>query len=94
MNPIIHDIYNFWFQHSHYWFGCPSSFDLCIQETYQNYVEKIQYHQVSSSFIEQFNNHKKEIFVHILVCDQFSRHIFRQQPTKIALFDQKALYFF
>ena len=94
MNPIIHDIYNFWFQHSHYWFGCPSSFDLCIQETYKNYVEEIQHHQVSSSFIEQFNHHKKEIFIHILVCDQFSRHIFRQQPTKIALFDQKALYFF
>ena len=94
MNPIIHDIYNFWFQHSHYWFGCPSSFDLCIQETYQNYVEEIQNHQVSSTFIKEFESHKKEIFVHILVCDQFSRHIFRQYPNKITLFDQKALYFF
>ena len=94
MNHIIHDIYNFWFQHSQYWFGCPPSFDLFIQETYQNYIEEIQYHQVSSTFIEQFNRHKKEFFVHILVCDQFSRHIFRQEPNKIAIFDQKALYFF
>ena len=83
---IYDEIYNFWFTNQSYWFGCPIEFDNVIRDKYKEFLLE----QLQDNNLYQYPNHKKIIFTKILLCDQFSRHIFRNNKETIALYDIKA----
>ena len=83
---IYDEIYNFWFTNQSYWFGCPIEFDNVIRDKYKEFLLE----QLQDNNLYQYPNHKKIIFTKILLCDQFSRHIFRNEKEYIKICDVKA----
>jgi tRNA(Ile)-lysidine synthetase-like protein len=83
---IYNEIYNFWFDNQSYWFGCHTEFDNLIRYKYK----RILLDQLQDNNLYQYPNHQKIIFTKILLCDQFSRHIFRNNKETISLYDIKA----
>ena len=83
---IYDEIYNFWFTNQSYWFGCPIEFDNVIRDKYKEFLLE----QLQDNNLYQYPNHKKIIFTKILLCDQFSRHIFRNEKEYIKICDAKA----
>jgi len=85
-NEMYNEIYNFWFDNQTYWFGCPTEFDNLIIQKYKSFLLD-QYYDL---YIYQYPIHQKIIFVKILLYDQLSRHIFRNEKENIKICDAKA----
>jgi len=85
-NEMYNEIYNFWFTNQTYWFGCPPEFDNLISQKYKSFLLE----QLNDIYIYQFPIHQKIIFVKILLYDQLSRHIFRNEKENIKICDAKA----
>ena len=85
-NDMYNEIYNFWFDNQTYWFGCPPEFDNLIIQKYKSFLLD----QLNDIFIYQYPIHQKIIFVKILLYDQLSRHIFRNEKENIKICDVKA----
>jgi tRNA(Ile)-lysidine synthetase-like protein len=83
---IYNEIYDFWFNNQSYWFVCPTEFDNLITHKYK----RILLDQLQDNNLYVYPKHQKIIFTKILLCDQFSRHIFRNNKENITLYDIKA----
>ena len=83
---IYDELYNFWFTNQSYWFGCPIEFDNVIRDKYKEFLLE----QLQDNNLYQYPNHQKIIFVKILLYDQLSRHIFRNEKEHIKICDAKA----
>ena len=83
---IYDELYNFWFTNQSYWFGCPIEFDNVIRDKYKEFLLE----QLQDNNLYQYPNHQKIIFVKILLYDQLSRHIFRNEKEHIKICDTKA----
>jgi tRNA(Ile)-lysidine synthetase-like protein len=75
----------FWFQASEYWFGCPIEFDEYLRMTFG------ELHSHISSLPIDFELSLDEILERILILDQLSRHLYRNDRTKMIEWDQKAV---
>jgi tRNA(Ile)-lysidine synthetase-like protein len=80
------NLLKFWFNdHKKYWFGCPLHIDELIKKKFLNILldEKIE-----NNYSEYSN---EQILAKIILCDQISRHIYRNSPSEIKKYDEIAL---
>lgn len=75
----------FWFQASEYWFGCPVEFDEYLRITFGDL-----HHQITS-FDVDFTLSLDEKLERILILDQLSRHLYRNERHKLIEWDVKAV---
>ena len=85
---IYKDIIKFWFNNKNYWFGCPIEFDNLIINKYKNLLDLQLDLQLESQYYYDYCN---ELFGKIILLDQFSRHIYRNNNNKIKQFDKIAI---
>jgi len=90
MNNIVINNYKellrFWFNdNKKYWFGCPPHIDELIKNKFLNVL---LYEKIDNNYL-QYNN--EEILAKIILCDQISRHIYRDISSEIKVYDEIAL---
>ena len=76
---IYNEIVIFWFENKNYWFGCGIEFDNLITYKYKNLLNLHLY--LNLEFYANLN--KYELLGKIILLDQFSRHIYRNNSTEI-----------
>lgn len=77
------ELLTFWFQTMRpYWFGCPASIDKLVADNYKIILDGKP----------EINNKEnlRHILAHIILYDQLSRHIYRDNHEIIAIHDNKA----
>ena len=81
---------DYWFSRPNIWFNSSESDDLDILEKYGSYLE---YDNLYKTYIELLKNDKsnKEYLEFILICDQLSRHKYRNNKGELAKYDKFAL---
>ena len=84
---IYNEIVIFWFENKNYWFGCGIEFDNLITYKYKNLLNLHLY--LNLEFYANLN--KYELLGKIILLDQFSRHIYRNNSTEIKRYDNIAL---
>jgi len=84
---LYHEITKFWFDNKNYWFGCPIEFDNLICNKYKNALD-LQLYLNLEFYLDLDKNH---LLGKIILLDQFSRHIYRNNTNKIKQFDIIAL---
>jgi len=90
LNPYK-ELVTFWFNNKNYWFGCPVEFDNLIRTKYKNLLDLQLY--LNIEFYQNLD--KYDLLGKIILLDQFSRHIYRnnseQNMDMIKKFDNIAL---
>jgi uncharacterized protein (DUF924 family) len=84
---LYHEISKFWFDNKNYWFGCPIDFDNLICNKYKNALD-LQLYLNLEFYLDLDKNH---LLGKIILLDQFSRHVYRNNKNKIKQFDIIAL---
>jgi tRNA(Ile)-lysidine synthetase-like protein len=87
ISNIYNEIVKFWFHNKKYWFDCPTEFDNLIIEKYKNILD-IQ-PDLNTELYKKLS--KDELLGKIILLDQFSRHIYRNNKSIIKKFDLIAL---
>ena len=77
----INELVNFWFSNPNMWFTCTHDDDIIIKKKYELMLLNQQ----------NFSFDKNDFLGLILLNDQISRHIFRNEKQNIKYYDQKAL---
>jgi tRNA(Ile)-lysidine synthetase-like protein len=84
---IYIEIVSFWFENKKYWFCCPPDFDNLITNKYKNILD-LQLYLNLEFYLDLDAYH---LLGKIILIDQFSRHIYRNDSSKIKMFDAIAL---
>jgi len=83
------ELLDFWFnENKDYWFGCPKKIDIKIKDKYQKLL--------NNQFEENYDSYdliidKYIILSKIILCDQISRHIYRDNKEEINKYDKISL---
>jgi tRNA(Ile)-lysidine synthetase-like protein len=83
VSNIYNEVITFWFDNKNYWFGCPLEFDALITSKYKNLLDLQTY--LNLDFY--LNLSHRQLLGKIILLDQFSRHIYRDNSNKIKIFD-------
>ena len=84
---LYNEIVVFWFTNKKYWFACPIEFDNLITTTYKSILDLQLY--LNLEFYQNLD--KYHLLGKIILLDQFSRHIYRNNANEIKKFDKLAL---
>ena len=84
---IYKELNTFWFTNKKYWFACPIEFDNLITTTYKSILDLQLY--LNLEFYQNLD--KYHLLGKIILLDQFSRHIYRNNQNQIKKFDKLAL---
>lgn len=76
MSLILNDLCTFWFEHEHLWFNCSKEDDIFISNKFSNLL---------------LNNIIDPSLGSIILYDQISRHVFRDNQSKINYYHKIAL---
>ncbi len=76
---------SFWFGVSEFWFGCPVEFDEFLQKKFG------EMHQTVSDLPVNFELPLEEILERVLILDQLTRHLYRNDRPKWKEWDEKAV---
>jgi len=80
------ELLRFWFNdNKKYWFGCPPHIDELIKNKFLNLL---LYEKYENNYIKYDH---QQILAKIILCDQISRHIYRDSPSEIKIYDEIAL---
>ncbi len=83
METIILDLLNYWFDNPEVWFECSSNTDIIISEKYGYLLDQL--FEPSDTYDTKYN------LGLIILWDQISRHVYRDNPSKIIPYHQKSL---
>ena len=81
------EIVIFWFNNKKNWFSCPEEFDNLIITTYKSILNLQLY--LNLEFYQNLD--KNHLLGKIILLDQFSRHIYRNNSNEIKKYDKLAL---
>ena len=84
---IYKELNTFWFNNKKYWFACPEEFDNLITNTYKSILDLQLY--LNLEFYQNLD--KYHLLGKIILLDQFSRHVYRNNQNEIKKFDKLAL---
>jgi uncharacterized protein (DUF924 family) len=84
---VYNEIVVFWFNNKKNWFACPEEFDNLIITTYKSILDLQLY--LNLEFYQNLD--KYHLLGKIILLDQFSRHIYRNNQNEIKKFDKLAL---
>ena len=84
---LYNEIVTFWFNNKKNWFSCPIEFDNLITDTYKSILDLQIY--LNLEFYQNLD--KYHLLGKIILLDQFSRHIYRNNINEIKKFDKLAL---
>lgn len=80
------ELLRFWFNdNKKYWFGCPPHIDILIKKKFLNVL---LYEKCTNNYLKYDN---QQILAKIILCDQISRHIYRDFPSEIKIYDEIVL---
>ncbi len=87
------ELVQFWFSTPNIWFGCSKEEDELIKNKYKNLLLNTKNENILSSLFDELDNedifllNSSQILGRILLFDQISRHVFRNEKEKIKEFD-------
>lgn len=84
---VYNEIVIFWFNNKKNWFACPEEFDNLISDTYKSILDLQLY--LNLEFYQNLD--KYHLLGKIILLDQFSRHIYRNNQNEIKKFDKLAI---
>ncbi len=93
------ELVQYWFSNPDIWFGCSSDIDIFIKNKYNQLLLDTKSEGCLTSLFENledesiFKINSIQIMARILLCDQISRHIFRNEKENIHEFDILALHY-